>query len=279
MPSDYHRIETAIRRLEARFDGQPKVENLAAVLELSPLRTQRLFRRWASITPQRFLQVLTIDYAKTLLDDSRNVLAAALETGPGRLHDRMINLEAVRLDEYRSDDEGLTITYGLHASPFGHCLIAVTPRGVCRLSFLAKSEQASAVRKLAEKWPDATLRQDRTKTVALVKSVFSTRKGTQHSKINLLLRGTHFQLKVWRVLLRIPPGRALSYRDVACAIGRPASARAVGNAVGANPIAYLIPCHRVIRGNGRFGYYSGGPARKKAILAREAGRRYSSSAK
>jgi AraC family transcriptional regulator of adaptative response/methylated-DNA-[protein]-cysteine methyltransferase len=273
---DYQRIEQAIDFLSQSFREQPDLRDVARKVHLSEYHFQRLFRRWAGISPKRFLQFLTVEYAKKLLNESSDLLRATYETGlssPGRLHDLFVSTEAVTPGEFKNGGEGLTISYGVHSSPFGECLLATTDRGICSLSFITGSGHNRAVRQLKTKWPKANLRENARLTKPYVDRIFSAEKKRGTQELNLLLHGTNFQIKVWQALLKIPSGHAISYDDLAKAIGNPAASRAVGNAVANNPIAYVIPCHRVIRKIGVIGDYRWGSARKKAIFAWEAAKK------
>ena len=272
---DYSRIERAILDLEKNFRRQPSLEEMARTAGLSAYHFQRLFTRWAGISPKRFVQYLTAEYARRLLRETPNLLDAAYGaglSGPGRLHDLIVNVYAATPGELKSGGEGLTIRYGTHPSPFGDCLVAVTPRGICGLSFLS-SGGGEAVGELRSRWAGATFREDPRATKAVVERIFDPSRRRDRSPLAVFVRGTNFQIKVWEALVRIPPGCALSYGDVAAAVGAPGAARAVGSAVARNPVAFLIPCHRVIRKTGAFGEYRWGAARKKALLAWEAARR------
>ncbi len=275
MASDYYRIETTIRYLENNFQAQPSLEELAAYLKLSPFHFQRLFRRWAGISLKRFLQFLTLSYAKQLLKDSRSVLDAGYAaglSGPGRLHDLFVTFDAVTPGEFKNQGFDLRISYGFHPSPFGRCLLALTDRGICALAFLDSTELDAALDRLQKSWPMAVLTPDTGSTGLLVKRIFSEPDSRQ--PLNLLVKGTNFQIKVWEALLRIPSGCVCSYEDIASRIGRSGAARAVGAAVGSNPVAWMIPCHRVIRKSGHTGGYRWGTARKKAMLDWEAAKNY-----
>jgi AraC family transcriptional regulator of adaptative response/methylated-DNA-[protein]-cysteine methyltransferase len=275
--TDYNLVAEAIVFLERNYQQQPTLDELAAHLHLSPFHLQRLFTRWAGVSPKRFVQYLTASHAKTLLTNAHSVLDATYGSGlssPGRLHDLMIATEAVTPGEFKRQGIGITIAYGRHATSFGDALVAVTERGICALSFIddavpARSWQ-SAVDDLRRRWQAATLVEDATRSAPFAQAAFNQGERQQATPVPLLLKGTNFQLKVWEALLRIPAGAAWSYVDVAKAIGQPSAARAVGNAVGANPIGYLIPCHRVIRQSGIIDGYHWGTTRKKAILAWEA---------
>lgn len=275
MESDYERIEKAILFLQDHVYDQPTLEEVAEHLHLSPYHFQRLFKRWAGISPKRFLQFLTLDYAKQLLRETRNNLETTYRAGlssPSRLHDLFVSVDAVTPGEYKSHGFGLEIFFGVHDSPFGNCLVAVTERGVCGLSFLDAEGPQAAVDSLHWQWPKAVLNENLEKTEWVIRRVFEPLREDAPSPLPLLLKGTNFQIKVWEALLSIPTGSLTSYQDLARAIGKPTASRAVGSAVGANPIAYLIPCHRVIRSTGAFGNYRYGAARKKAILLWEQAR-------
>jgi AraC family transcriptional regulator of adaptative response/methylated-DNA-[protein]-cysteine methyltransferase len=271
LSDDYQRIEQAIHYLEANVGRQPELAEVAAQVGLSEFHFQRLFRRWAGISPKRFLQFLTKENAKALLARS-SVLSAAFEAGlssPGRLHDLFVQAEAVTPGEYKSKGAGIRINYGFNLTPFGECLLAVTARGICFLGFVQDGDRAAVLESLRQEWANAELIEDPLLTAPIAEQVFSQQPA---GRIRLHLRGTNFQLKVWEALLRLPPGTVVSYADLARLAGDPRAARAVGNAVAHNPVAYLIPCHRVLRQVGDFGAYRYGSARKKAILGRELAR-------
>lgn len=270
---DYSRIERAILFLESKYQDQPSLEAAAQHSGLSEHHFQRLFRRWAGISPKRFVQFLTLDHAKKLLRESRSVLDATFEaglSGPGRLHDLFVQCEAVTPGEYQRQGAGLEITYGFFPTPFGECLLASTERGICSLLFVSEGDRAARLRDLASDWPGARLAENARALSPIAKKIFEPSANGCERPLTLLLKGTNFQIKVWEALLRVPLGAVTSYGDLARRIGEPRASRAVGGAVGANPIAYLIPCHRVIRGLGVWGNYGGGVTRKKAMLAWEA---------
>lgn len=272
---DYERIEKAILFLERNVSMQPSLAEVAKSVGLSEYHFQRLFRRFAGVSPKRFLQFLTAEYARGILLKSRTVLEAAFDvglSGPGRLHDLMVNVHAMTPGEVKSHGAGLTIRYGIHGTPFGECLIAVTKRGVSRLTFIPPGERKRKFADLTERWPEAVYREDEKGTRPVVKRIFAVTREKDIRPLTLSLGGTNFQIRVWEALLHVPPGTLISYGALAQKAGFPGAARAVGTAVGQNPIAYLIPCHRVIRSTGAFGNYGGGPARKKAILGWEAAR-------
>lgn len=260
MASDYQRIAQAIEYMSVHASEQPSLEELAGVLGLSPYHVQRLFRRWAGVTPKQFLQQVTVARARQMLQESGTVLDVSLASGlsgPGRLHDHFVTLEAMTPGECRAGGRGLRITCGLADTPFGEALIGRTERGICWLSF-GRDDQA-----LMGQWPEAEYR----RVEDLGEDLFD-----RHEAPRVLhVRGTNFQLRVWQALLAIPPGDVTTYGRIARAIGKdPGAARAVGGAVGANPVAFLIPCHRVIRESGALGGYRWGTTRKRALLGWEA---------
>jgi AraC family transcriptional regulator, regulatory protein of adaptative response / methylated-DNA-[protein]-cysteine methyltransferase len=268
---DYLRIEQAILYLENHYKDQPELQQVADNVGLSEYHFQRLFTRWAGVSPKRFLQFLTKEGAKELLNRSENLLETTHQVGLsslGRLHDLFVTAEAVTPGEYKSRGSGVTIRYGIHPTPFGKCLIATTERGICHLSFVQTSE-GDAIDQLVADWKQARMIEDYKSTVSLIEPIFDLRYSHRGKPLNVHLRGTNFQLKVWEALLQIPAGEVTTYAGIASRIGNPGATRAVGTAVGHNPIAVLIPCHRVIRKVGDFGNYRYGALRKKALLARE----------
>jgi AraC family transcriptional regulator of adaptative response/methylated-DNA-[protein]-cysteine methyltransferase len=279
--ADYALIAQAIAYLEANYQAQPDLAAVAAQVGLSESHFQRLFSRWAGISPKRFVQYLTASHAKSLLQRTENVLDAAYAaglSGPGRLHDLLVNLEAMTPGQVKQRGAGLTIRTGVHPSPFGPARIGVTERGVCWLSFEDKEmgrqgdkETGRGLVELRESWAGANVVADQSGTAHIAAQIFSLSPGlpVSLSPLHLYVRGTNFQVKVWEALLRIPAGGAVSYGDVARWIGQPGASRAVGSAVGANLISYLIPCHRVLRSSGVVGDYRWGHTRKQAILAWE----------
>jgi len=269
LSDDYLRIEQAILYLEKHHKDQPSLDDVASNIGLSEYHFQRLFTRWAGISPKRFLQFLTKENAKDLLDRSKNLLDTTHQTGLsslGRLHDLFVNTEAVSPGEYKSRGVGVTIRYGIHPSPFGKCLIAITDRGICHLGFVQSSE-GNAIDDLVASWNQAKMIEDYKATSSLMEPIFDLNYRGKPLKIHL--RGTNFQLKVWEALLQIPAGTVTTYEGIASRISKPSAMRAVGAAIGHNPIAVLIPCHRVIRKVGEFGNYRYGTLRKKALLAKE----------
>lgn len=270
---DYQRIERAIAFLQEHFLAQPDLAAIAKHVHLSEFHFQRLFTRWAGVSPKRFLQFLTVEHAKQQLAESKAVLDVTFDTGlssPSRLYDLFVTVEAVTPGEFKSRGAGLKIRYGLHATRFGICLLAVTERGICWLAFLHPEQSDKAVEEMKRQWRGAQVVESPSTTVAFAERIFSRRQGNDDVPLNLLLAGTNFQLKVWQALLKIPAGAVISYQTLAREVCRARASRAVGNAVANNPIAYLIPCHRVIRNTGLIGDYRWGSARKRALLAWEA---------
>ncbi|MED7774543.1 methylated-DNA--[protein]-cysteine S-methyltransferase [Aeromonas dhakensis] len=272
--SDYARIADAIRFIASQVARQPTLDEIAAHVHLSPFHFQRLFSRWAGVTPKRYLQVLTLERAKALLQESRPLLEVAdtlgLSSG-SRLYDHFVQLEAVTPGEYKQRGAGLIIDHGVHDTPFGQAFVALTPRGVCNFSFLDDQAPQTPLAALAHSWPEAELREAPSRTRGVIHTMFDGSK-TPDRPISLHVSGTNFQISVWRALLQIPPAKVVSYAQVASAVGNPKAARAVGLAVGANPVALMIPCHRVIQQNGKLGGYHWGETRKQAIHAWEAAR-------
>ena len=273
--SNYARIERAIRFIEDNRLDQPGLDEIAAGIGMSPFHLQRVFTAWAGVSPKLFLRYVTLDHAREVLMDASPVLDAALDvglSGPGRLHDLFVTLEAATPGEFGAGGRGLDIRYGLHDGPFGRFLVAATERGVCRIAF--EQEGEDQVEALADAWPNARLVEDEARTWRIAGEALAHGMTAGEPPIRLWARGTNFQIKVWEALLRVPAGRLASYGGIARAVGNPRAGRAVGRAVGANPIAVLIPCHRAIRASGRFETgYRWGSARKRALIAWEAARR------
>lgn len=268
--SDYKRIEKAILFLEENANAQPSLNDVAEHIGLSPHHFQRLFKRWAGVSPKRFCQYLTTEHAKELLRDSASVLETAHTvglSGPGRLHDLFVSVEAVTPGQFKQRSEGVTIRYGVSPSPFGFCLVALTEKGICELRFLDENRTRPTVGYLKGYWSGSEFIEDQKIAAGIVDDIFS--KNQEKEKLRIHLSGTNFQIKVWKALLDIPAGAAVSYSDLARHIDLPGGARAVGNAVGKNPVGYLIPCHRVIKSSGATGGFGSGPIRKKAMLGWE----------
>lgn len=272
--SDYERIASAISFIAQHMHQQPTLDEIAAHVSLSPFHFQRIFCRWAGVTPKRFLQILTLEHAKQLLSEPVSLLEVANTLGlssSSRLHDHFIHLEAMTPGEYRLGGVGLTIEYAVHTTPFGYAFIAMTTRGICKLAFLDNADIKAELENLKRIWPNAATCENHTRTLPVISTLFD-HQATLNRPLSLHVAGTNFQTSVWKALLQIPAGRVTSYAEVATAIGQPRSARAVGLAVGANPVAFLIPCHRVIRQNGQLGGYRWGATRKHAIHAWEMAR-------
>lgn len=270
--NDYARIAHAIEWIAAHVGEQPTLEEIAAQLHLSPFHFQRLFSRWAGTTPKRFLQTLTLELGKPLLAASPSLLEATEQLGlssASRLHDQFVSIEAASPGEFRSGGEGLEIRHGVQHSPFGDLFVAETPRGICRAAFVDEAMPREIaleqqLRMLADEWPRATLRADNN-TGRPLAALLQAAPTAATQPLSLHVRGTNFQIAVWRALLRIPAGTACSYAQVAQAAGKPLAVRATGTAIGANPVAFVIPCHRVIRQSGAIGGYRWGTTRKRAL--------------
>jgi AraC family transcriptional regulator of adaptative response/methylated-DNA-[protein]-cysteine methyltransferase len=272
---DYRRIERAIQFIEANFRSQPTLDQIAASVPLSRYHFDRLFKRWAGISPIQFVQFLTLEYTKRKLAESRSLLDASLEaglSGPSRLHDLFVTFEAMTPGQFKRRAAGMVISYGFGATPFGECLLAATDRGICYLGFVERGARSEGLDQLIQTWPGAAFMEDFTGTGSIVKRLFDTDRHQHPQPFHLQLKGTNFQINVWKALLTIPEGHVVSYRDMAAHIGRPSAFRAVANAVAVNPVAYLIPCHRVIARSGRIHQYRWGSARKKALFGWEMAR-------
>lgn len=272
---DYMLIEKALLFLEDNYLRQPDLKEISASCGMSEFHFQRIFTRWAGISPKRFIQFLTKESAKNVLKHS-SVMDATYQVGlssPGRLHDLFVNTEAITPGEYKNNGAGLTIHYGFHPTPFGQALIGITARGICHMSFVQDSP-SNALNSLLTHWNQAQFHEDPIATGRMIDPIFTP--GANHTPLSLYITGTNFQLKVWEALLNIPSGSVSTYEQIATFIGQPGAARAVGTAISHNPIAYLIPCHRVIRKMGEFGQYRWGSTRKKALLGWETSRELAS---
>lgn len=278
--SDYAKVEQAIQFIGSRVQEQPGLAEIAEEIGLSEFHFQRLFQRWAGVSPKRFLQFLTLEEAKKALAESRSVLEASYAaglSGPGRLHDLFLSLERMTPGEYKAQAAGLRIHWGVEDTPFGPALFAAlsdgeSDRGLCGLSFLLEDGPEGAFGELRARWPGAKLEASPS-TIRPHAGAFNARvEGRTREPLSLVLKGTPFQLKTWEALLRIPEGRVAAYQDLARLAGEPAATRAAASAVGQNPIACLIPCHRVIQATGAFGQYHWGSPRKQAMLAYEQAR-------
>jgi AraC family transcriptional regulator of adaptative response/methylated-DNA-[protein]-cysteine methyltransferase len=271
--SDYERIARVIRYLDAHHAEQPDLGRLAAQAGLSVYHFHRLFSVWAGVTPKDFLRCLTLAHAKQRLREGESVLSAALAagvSGPSRLHDLCVKFEAATPGEVKSSGRGWQLEFGFASSPFGECILAEGPRGICYLAFGESGERREAEARLAEAWPAAVRKRNDAAAVRLADRVFRPAPGDEHEvPLRAMVTGSAFQVRVWQALLRVPAGALVSYGGLAKAMGQPAAARAVGSAVAANRLAYLIPCHRVIRETGVVGEYRWGPWRKRALIAWE----------
>ena len=269
--SPYHaRIEAALQYLSKKWRQQPELGQAAEAAGMSEFHFQRVFTRWVGVSPKKFLGYLTLDSAKACLERGESVLDAAYEaglSGPSRLHDLFVTQEAVTPGEFKRRGEGLAIGYGFAPSPFGECLILWTQRGVCGLGFVEQAGRAVCLADLQSRWRDAAFHEDAAQARKLAAQAFAP--AERRSRPGLVLYGSPFQVKVWEALLKVPEGALVSYDMLAQAIGKPGAARAVGGAVGANPLAFLIPCHRAIRKSGAIGDYHWGRARKLALIGWE----------
>lgn len=266
--SDYDRIARAMAYLVDQATAQPSLEEIAAHVHLSPYHFQRLFCRWAGTTPKRFLQVLTLERSKELLDNSRSLLEVSHElglSGSSRLHDHFVQLEAVTPGEYKNGGKQVHIEYGVHPTPLGPMFVALTQRGVFRAEFMDFNSMEELLDGLHKAWPFSSISESIRSTRHVVDAFFCSETASRHGPLPLHVAGTNFQIAVWRALLRIPPGAVASYAQIAKALGAPRSARAVGNAIGANPVALLIPCHRVIQHSGALGGYRWGATKKLMV--------------
>lgn len=271
---DYDIVRRTLQTITEHWREQPRLEELAASVGLQPIQLQRVFSRWAGITPKQFLQAITLDHARALLHESASILDAAYETGlsgPGRLHDLFVTHEAMTPGAYRARGEGLVISYGYHVSPFGLALLMVTDHGLAGLAFADPGEEHAALADMTARWPRATYVENMEATASYAARVFDPMQWSQDRPLKVVLIGTDFEIRVWRTLLRIPVGRATTYSDIAARLGKPSAARAVGAAVGRNPISFVVPCHRVISRSGSLCGYHWGLTRKRAILGWEAG--------
>jgi AraC family transcriptional regulator of adaptative response/methylated-DNA-[protein]-cysteine methyltransferase len=272
--ADYDVVRRAIAHIRGNWRAQPEIEQIAEAAGVTPTELHHLFRRWAGLTPKAFLQALTLDSARQLLRDSASVLDASYEvglSGPGRLHDLFVTHEAMSPGEWKSGGEGLTIAYGFHPSVFGSALIMTTDRGLCGLAFADLGKERAALTDMRSRWPKAKYAEDSARTAPLAARIFDKKLWRPDQPLRVVLIGTDFEVRVWETLLRIPLGRATTYSDIAGNIGKPSAARAVGAAVGKNPVCFVVPCHRVIGKSGELTGYHWGITRKHAMLGWEAG--------
>jgi AraC family transcriptional regulator of adaptative response/methylated-DNA-[protein]-cysteine methyltransferase len=272
--ADYDVVRRAIAHIRGNWRAQPEVDEIAEAAGVSPTELHHLFRRWAGLTPKAFLQALTLDHARALLRASASVLDASYEvglSGPGRLHDLFVTHEAMSPGEWKSGGEGLTIAYGFHPSPFGRALVMATARGLSGLAFADPGQEKAALADMRRRWPKASYVEDAGLTAPLAARVFDRRLWRPDRPLRVVLIGTDFEVRVWETLMRIPLGRAATYSDIAGSLGAPRAARAVGAAVGKNPVCFVVPCHRVIGKSGALTGYHWGLTRKRAMLGWEAG--------
>ena len=272
--ADYEVVRRAIAHISAHWQAQPSVEEIAAAASVGPTDLHHIFRRWAGLTPKDFLAALTLDGARRLLRDSASVLDAAYEvglSGPGRLHDLFVTHEAMSPGEWKAGGEGLAISYGFHSSPFGKALVMITPRGLAGLAFADPGEEAAALADMQGRWPRARYVEDTAATASYARRVFDPAMWRPDRPLRVVLIGTDWEIRVWETLLDVPLGRATTYSDIACKLQASKAARAVGAAVGKNPLSFVVPCHRVLGRSGDITGYHWGLTRKRAMLGWEAG--------
>lgn len=271
---DYDSVRRAIAFISEHWRTQPTIEAMADAAAVTPDELHHLFRRWAGLTPKAFMQALTLDHAKNLLRDSASVLDAALDSGlsgPGRLHDLFVTHKAMSPGEWKTGGGGMTLRYGFHPSPFGTAIVIATDRGLAGLAFADHGDEQTAFADMKRRWPNATYVEDTDGTTALAQRVFDTRLWRADQPLRVVLIGTDFEVRVWETLLKVPMGRAVSYSDIACKINSPKASRAVGAAVGRNPVSFVVPCHRALGKSGALTGYHWGITRKQAMLGWEAG--------
>jgi len=272
---DYAVVRRAVAFISEHWRSQPDVEAIAHACGVTPDELHHLFRRWAGLTPKEFVAAITLDHARKLLRERASVLDAAYAvglSGPGRLHDLFVTHEAMSPGEWKAGGAGLTLAYGFHPSPFGEALVVATERGLAGLAFADPDEKARALDDMRQRWPRAQFREDAARAARLARRIFDPRLWKQDRPLRVVMIGTDFEVRVWETLLKIPMGRVTTYSDVATKIHTPKGARAVGAAVGKNPIAFVVPCHRVIGKGGDLTGYYWGLTRKRAMLGWEAGR-------
>jgi len=272
--ADYDIVRRAIAHIKGNWRAQPEIDEIAEASGVTPTELHHLFRRWAGLTPKAFLQALTLDSARNLLRDSASVLDASYEvglSGPGRLHDLFVTHEAMSPGDYKTRGAGLTIRYGYHISPFGIALIMVTDRGLAGLAFNDPGGERAAFADMSGRWPNAAYVEDMSATAPYAARIFDPTLWRSDQPLRVVMIGTDFQLRVWEALLRIPMGKACTYSSIAAQIGAPKASRAVGAAVGANPMSFVVPCHRALGKSGALTGYHWGLTRKRAILGWEAG--------
>ena len=272
--ADYEVVRRAIGHIRDHWRDQPEIEVIAEAAGVTPTELHHLFRRWAGLTPKAFLQALTLDGARQLLRDSASVLDASYEvglSGPGRLHDLFVTHEAMSPGEWKNGGAGMTLAYGFHPSPFGTAIVIASGRGLAGLAFADPGEEQIALADMKRRWPNATYVEDRDGTASLAQRIFDTRLWRPDQPLRVVLIGTDFEVRVWETLLKIPMGRAVCYSDIANKIKSPKASRAVGAAVGRNPVSFVVPCHRALGKGGALTGYHWGITRKQAMLGWEAG--------
>jgi AraC family transcriptional regulator, regulatory protein of adaptative response / methylated-DNA-[protein]-cysteine methyltransferase len=274
---DYELIRRAIAFLSETWTEQPSLDRLAEHLNLSPAHCQKLFKRWCGLSPKEFVQAITVDRARALLEGSASVLDTAHEvglSGGSRLHDLFVSHEAMTPGDYKRRGQGLEMAYGFYDSPFGEALLIATPRGLAGLAFVDEDKGQSrqdALADMMQRWPRAHYVEAPGEIAPHARQIFAGERRSEQP-VRLVMIGTDFDVRVWETLLKIPMGRAVSYTDIARHIGAPSASRAVGSAVGRNPISFVVPCHRVLRGDGSLGGYHWGLTRKRALIGWETGR-------
>ena len=274
--NDYEMVKHTLAFISENWREQPSLETLADQAGLSPTHLQRLFTRWAGLSPKAFLQAVTLDHARELLRDSASILDASYElglSGPGRLHDLFITHEGMSPGVYKARGRGLNISYGFHDCPFGRALILITSEGLAGLAFADEGQEKDALADMCSRWPEATYAENPKATAAFAKRIFESERWKSNEPLRVVFIGSDFEIRVWETLLRIPFGKASTYSDIAAHIGKPSAARAVGTAVGKNPVSFVVPCHRVLGKSGGLCGYHWGLTRKRAILGWEAGLR------
>lgn len=272
--ADYEVVRQAVEYISAQARRQPHMEEIAAACGVSARLLTELFRRWCGLTPKAFLQAVTLDRARRLVAECPNVMDAALElglSGPARLHDLFVVHEAMSPGEWKTGGAGITIRHGFHPSPFGQALVMTTPRGLCGLAFADEGGEAAALEDMRRRWPQADYVEDRTQTAPFISRIFTPGAWRADQPLRVVLIGRDFEVQVWESLLRIPFAGASTYSAIASGMGRPGAARAVGAAVGRNPISFVVPCHRVLGKSGKLTGYHWGLTRKQAMLGWEAG--------
>ena len=273
--ADYDVVRKAIGHIRGHWRDQPEIETIAEAAGVTPTELHHLFRRWAGLTPKAFMQALTLDGARKLLRDSASILDATYEvglSGPGRLHDLFVTHEAMSPGEWKTGGEGLTVSFGFHPSPFGSALVMATNRGLAGLAFADPGEERTALADMKSRWPRAAYVEDSARTAAIARRIFDPAQWNAQQPLRVVLIGTDWEVRVWEALLEIPMGRLTTYSGIASKLAAPKAARAVGAAVGKNPVSFVVPCHRVVGKAGDLTGYHWGITRKRAMLGWEAGR-------